>query len=344
MNDTFDPSRTNPLTMLWQPRALFAIICIGELIAGIAALLPGIEHDRWLYFALASLAIQWISLMSCATLYLFRQRLARLPIHQTAWWSLFLFVLNAFLFSVIFWTLLGFGAETLLQGAVGFGLNMAFVALLLGLLGLAAFQSHWKSRMFALKSKQAQLDALHARIEPHFLFNTLNSLSALIHKDPDKAEALLFNLVDLFRAALSSATEVDLKTELATLKQYLDIEQIRFGDRLQVDWQLPQDIPALIIPALSLQPLAENAIKHGISRIAEGGRMGVKVTSDKGTVVIEVSNSINADPGNAAESGFRIGLESTRERIALLSDGRNSLETAVEDGQFIARITAKRTV
>ena len=219
MDDTRNANATGPLGILWQPRTLFAIVCIGQLIAGIAAMLPGISYDRWIYFALASLAIQWISLMSCATLYLFRRRLGSLPVPHTAWWSLSVFVLNAFLFSVIFWALLDIGADSPLQGAVGFGLNMAFVALMLGLLGLAAFQSHWKSRMFALKSKQAQLDALHARIEPHFLFNTLNSLSALIRKDPDQAESLLFNLVDLFRAALSSATEVGLETELATVKQ-----------------------------------------------------------------------------------------------------------------------------
>ena len=95
---------------------MFAIVCIGQLIAGIAAMLPGIQHDRWIYFALASLAIQWISLMSCATLYLFRHRLGSLAVTQTAWWSLFLFVLNAFLFSVIFWALLDIGADSPLHG------------------------------------------------------------------------------------------------------------------------------------------------------------------------------------------------------------------------------------
>ena len=343
MDDKRNTNGNGPLSILWQPRSLFAIVCIGELIAGIAAMLPGIHHDRWIYFALASLAIQWISLMSCATLYLFRHRLGSLAVTQTAWWSLFLFVLNAFLFSVIFWALLDIGTDSPLQGAIGFGLNMAFIALLLGLLGLAAFQSHWKSRLSALKSKQAQLDALHARIEPHFLFNTLNSLSALIRKNPDQAESLLFNLVDLFRAALSSATEVDLKTELATVKQYLEIEQIRFGTRLKVDWQLPDEIPEIILPALSLQPLAENAIKHGISQDPDGGLICVRVESDGDTVLIEVSNSISAEPGHEAVSGFRIGLESTKERIDLLSDGHNCLQTFVHGNQFIARIKAKKS-
>jgi two-component system sensor histidine kinase AlgZ len=314
MDDKRNTNGNGPLSILWQPRSLFAIVCIGELIAGIAAMLPGIHHDRWIYFALASLAIQWISLMSCATLYLFRHRLGSLAVTQTAWWSLFLFVLNAFLFSVIFWALLDIGTDSPLQGAIGFGLNMAFIALLLGLLGLAAFQSHWKSR-----------------------------LSALIRKNPDQAESLLFNLVDLFRAALSSATEVDLKTELATVKQYLEIEQIRFGTRLKVDWQLPDEIPEIILPALSLQPLAENAIKHGISQDPDGGLICVRVESDGDTVLIEVSNSISAEPGHEAVSGFRIGLESTKERIDLLSDGHNCLQTFVHGNQFIARITAKKS-
>ena len=153
----------SPLAILWQPRTLFAIICIGQLIAAIAALLPGIQAQRWTYFGLASLAIQWIALMSIAAIYLFRKPLEKRPVPQTAWWCLAILVLNAFLFSVIFRTLLIQGGSDPSQSVLEFASTMAFIALLLGMLGLAAFQNHWSARQSAVRGKQAQLDAWAAQ-------------------------------------------------------------------------------------------------------------------------------------------------------------------------------------
>lgn len=327
----------SPLAMLWQPRALLAIICIGQLIAAVAALLPGIETDRWTYFGLASLSVQWIALMSIAAIYLFRKPLARLPVLRTAWCSLALLVLNAFLFSVIFWFLLDLGAADPGQSAVGFGLDMALVALLLGVLGLAAFQNHWIARQSAVRSKQAQLDALQARIQPHFLFNTLNSLLALIHKDPAEAEKLLLNLVDLFRSSLSRRTEFSLREELDIMRRYLEIEQQRFGSRMQVDWTVHEPLPEIEVPALCLQPLAENAVKHGIQPNPGGGLIRILARPVENGVLVEIRNTLPARDANDAE-GFRIGLANTIERIRLSSEGRDRLQAEIEDGQFVARL------
>jgi two-component system sensor histidine kinase AlgZ len=333
----------NPLAILWQPRALFAIICIGQLIAAIAALLPGIESNRLIYFGLASLAIQWIALMSIGTIYLFRKPLAERPVIQTAWWSLVIFVLNAFLFSVIFRTLVFQGSNLAKQGVIEFALTMAFVALLLGMLGLAAFQNHWSARQSAIRSKQAQLDALHARIQPHFLFNTLNSLLALIHKNPVEAEKLLLNLVDLFRSSLSRSTELTLQEELDIARRYLEIEQQRFGPRMQVVWQFSENLPALMVPALCLQPLAENAVKHGIQPNPNGGLIQVRAESVQDGALVEIRNTLPERNLQDIE-GFQIGLATTIERIHLSSQGRNKLETAVENGEFVARLHLKAPI
>lgn len=331
-------SYDSPLAILWQPRTLLVIVCIGQLIAAIASLLPGIVTDRWIYFGLASLAIQWISMMSIGAIYLFRKYLEKINILRTAWWCLALFVLNAFLFSVIFWNLLDLGANVSEQNGITFGLNMALVAILLGLLGLAAFQNHWNARLQAIKSKQAQLDALHARIQPHFLFNTLNSLAVLIKKDPDQAESLLFNLVDLFRAALSDKKEVNLKTEIAVTKQYLEIEALRFGNRLKVEWELPEIIPEVLLPSLSLQPLVENAIIHGVSQIPEGGKIHISVEAKPDVVDIKICNTLSHSTSNEQTSGFKIGVNNTKERIELMSNGLNKFNTYTKDNQFIAEI------
>ncbi len=340
MNDKPDLVDDSPLAMLWQPRALFAIICIGQLIAAIAALLPGLETGRWTYFGLASLTIQWIALMSIGAIYLFRKALEKRPVPQTAWWCLAILVMNAFLFSVIFWTLLNMGADASGQSAVGFGLNMALVALLLGVLGLAAFQNHWAARQSAVRSKQAQLDALQARIQPHFLFNTLNSLLVLIHKDPHEAERLLLNLVDLFRNSLSRRTELTLQEELDITRRYLEIEQQRFGPRMRVVWDLPAILPDIKIPALCLQPLAENAVKHGIQPDPDGGDIGISAELIDDGITLEIRNSLPACAAADVE-GFHIGLATSIERIRLSSEGRNRLEASVEDGRFVARVHLK---
>lgn len=327
----------SPLAILWQPRALLAIICIGQMLAAVAAMLPGIETDRWTYFGLASLSIQWIALMSIAAIYLFRKPLASLPVLRTAWCSLALLVLNAFGFSVIFWFLLDLGTASPGQSAVGFGLDMALIALLLGVLGLAAFQNHWIARQSAVRSKQAQLDALQARIQPHFLFNALNSLLALIHKNPAEAENLLLNLVDLFRSSLSHRTEFSLREELDIMRRYLEIEQQRYGARMQVEWALHEPLPERNVPALCLQPLAENAVKHGIQPDSRGGLIRILAKPVANGVLVEIRNTL-PEHGAADIEGFHIGLANTIERIRLSSEGRDRLRTEIEGGHFVASL------
>src|SRR5690606_11628475 len=106
----------------------------------------------------------------------------------------------------------------------------------------------------AVRAKQAELEALQARIRPHFLFNTLNTGAALVHARPGEAERLLLGLSDLFRAALAGPGELPLEDELGLARRYLEIEALRFGPRLQVNWQLPAPLPEVWVPTLSIQP------------------------------------------------------------------------------------------
>lgn len=342
MNDNLLPRNSgqankSALDLLWQPSALLAILCIGELIAAILTLAQSNAVDRWIYFGLSSIAIQWIVFLTLGFIYLIHNSVLHLSLNATAWICLAIFVLNTFLLSLFIWNaiqLTPFQGNSIWQ----FSLSMTLIATLIGLMSLAAFQTHWKSRQYALKSKQSQLDALHARIKPHFLFNTLNSLAALIPKNPELAEKLLFNLVDLFRAAISDEAEVKLSAELETTRQYLEIEKIRFGERLEIKWDLPEKIPVVMLPSLSLQPLAENAVKHGVSQNPEGGIITIKVDLLSETVRVQVCNSFLAFSHPTDTSGFKIGLESTKERINLMSDGANTLKTYVRDQQFIAEI------
>src|SRR5690606_9580864 len=117
--------------------------------------------------------------------------------------------------------------------------RMAGLTLCVGLLGLAVFYHHWRATQLAVQAKQAQLEALQARIRPHFLFNTLNTGVALVRERPGEAERLLLDLSDLFRAALAGPPTIPLEDELALARRYLEIEQLRFGPRLQVKWEVP---------------------------------------------------------------------------------------------------------
>ena len=209
---------------------------------------------------------------------------------------------------------------------------------------MAAFQNHWRNIQLAIKNKQAQLDALQSRIQPHFLFNALNSLAALIHTEPAKAETLLLNLSDLFRATLSGNTEVSLATELENTKHYLDIEKMRYGDRMLVEWQLPEQLPDIVLPALCLQPLAENAVKHGIDPSIKGGSICISIQNQSNQVLIRISNTLPDGLQLPTNEGFNIGLRTTIERIALMSDGGNQLKTYLRNGQFVAEITVRNTV
>src|SRR5690606_5146487 len=177
-----------------------------------------------------------------------------------------------------------------------------------------------------------------ARIRPHFLFNTLNTGAALVHARPGEAEQLLLDLADLFRAALSGPAELPLAGELELARRYLEIERLRFGDRLQVHWNLPPSLPDVVVPALSIQPLVENAIRHGIEPSPKGGRLDVTVVEEVDQVRVVVSNDL-PPAGRKPAAGHQVGLASARERIEALSEGRGRLETRVLDGRYVATIT-----
>ncbi len=171
------------------------------------------------------------------------------------------------------------------------------------------------SRMEA-QLAQAQLQALRMQLNPHFLFNTLNAVSALMHRDVDKAETMLARLSDFLRLTLETGgePEVPLKQEIEFLKRYLEIEQARFADRLQVRIDIPSDTMDAWVPNLILQPLVENAIKHGIAASASAGRIDIVAHRENGVLHLLVSND---GPGlrNGRIPREGVGLSNTRRRL-----------------------------
>jgi two-component system LytT family sensor kinase len=160
----------------------------------------------------------------------------------------------------------------------------------------------------------ARLDLLRAQLHPHFLFNTLNDIAELMHEDPERADLMLTSLSDLLRETLrgSPEREVSLDREMAFVGRYLELAKMRFQDRLDVSVSLPRDLGEAMVPSLLLQPLVENAIRHGISRLTGPGRIDIAATRAGDRLRITVADN---GPGLRAGSGDGLGLTNTRDRI-----------------------------
>lgn len=211
-----------------------------------------------------------------------------------------------------------------------------------GLAGLAFASLVWawidqRARAARPADASARLMELQSRIRPHFLFNALNTAVALVQIDPERAERVLEDLAQLFRVALAEVgASVTLGEEIELAQRYLAIEQIRFGERLAVSWEVDDAAAGARVPPLVLQPLVENAVRHGIEASMRGGHVKVKATARHGTARVLVSNSLPDVPG---PPGAGIALANVRERLSLLHDIGASLDTWRGDGQFHARVT-----
>ena len=183
----------------------------------------------------------------------------------------------------------------------------------------------------------ARLQALRARIRPHFLFNTLNMVLAIIRSQPKQAETALEDMADLFRSAMSDTADlVPVSTEITLSKQYIALEQLRLCERLQVNWLIENVPDTTLIPPLLLQPLLENAVYHGIEPLVAGGIIDVTLRNQGETFQIQVNNTCSPQQ-HFPRSGNKMALQNIRERLILLFDVEAQYE--VERGKDFYRVT-----
>ena len=218
--------------------------------------------------------------------------------------------------------------------------GVALFALLLGSGLLAYF--NLRARALSPAITEARLQALQARIRPHFLFNSLNAVLSLVRSDPRRAERALENMADLFRALMGDARQLaSLEDEVALTRAYLELEQLRLGDRLQVAWHINKMPGDALIPPLVIQPLVENAVYHGIEPRAGGGRVHILGTYNRGVLRLEVRNPVldtSANSTRAHPNGNRMALDNIRERLMLFYDLEARLETEAKEGLFRVEI------
>jgi two-component system sensor histidine kinase AlgZ len=211
----------------------------------------------------------------------------------------------------------------------------AFFAALLSAVLLASFRLLVKA--FSPALAEARLQALQSRIRPHFLFNSLNAVLALIRRDPRRAERTLEDLADLFRSLVSDAQRfVRLSDEIALLERYAGIEQLRLGDRLRITWELDAAPSDALLPPLVLQPLLENAVYHGVEPSTEPGEVLVRIERRGDRVLVRIENAVIE--AEAERVGNRMALDNIRERLALFFDAEARMETRIEGGRYRVEI------
>jgi two-component system sensor histidine kinase AlgZ len=221
------------------------------------------------------------------------------------------------------------------ESAIFLDMRRMLLAALLSFVLLTYFR--WRAMAMSPALQDARLQALQARIRPHFLFNSINAVLAIVRAEPKRAEAALEDMADLFRMAMSDAHDlVALQAEVELAQRYLALEQLRMGERLQVHWQTEGMPQQALIPPLVLQPLLENAVYHGIEPLAAGGSIDIEIREKSGQLHLSVRNPL---PGKAAHSdGNQLALSNIRERLALLFDVEAEYRVERNDGSYHVHI------
>ncbi len=311
---------------------VFLTILLAELFALVLALS---EADRlgdfWNRLALISLFVQWVVLGAAAALCLCRRRLNQLGVTAATLAVLGLTQLVTLIFSALGWWFLESPPEPnqfAVPPASLIARNLA-VAGIVTLLALRYFyvRHQWQRNVEA--ESRARLRALQARIHPHFLFNTLNTIAGLIPTRPDQAEQAVLDLADLLRSALAHQERITLGEELELTRRFITIERLRLGERLQVEWHLADGLPlATPLPALLLQPLVENAIRHGIQTLPEGGRLIIRIDRRPSALRFAITNPRRvADGGQTGGgAGQRLAQDNIRQRLLLAFGAACQLE------------------
>lgn len=339
-----------PLPDLCRLPVVFAVLAVCQLLVIIYVLsLTSIKAFNWELLSLLTLYAQWVCLLALAGLCQLRRWLNRQSIFvayalSLMWILAVVAITNAaaqWLYSGQRWQ---WSSQWLMR-------DLMIAAVLAGVVLRYIFiQQNWLAEQRATQS--AMLDALHARIRPHFLFNTMNTIASLIAYAPKDAERAVEDLAALLRATLSDGRQiVPWPQELAICEAYLRIEQLRLGERLQVSWQV-DDVPANFqLPPLVLQPLIENAIYHGIEQHPDGGCINIEAFVDGAEVVLSIVNPVYpqaVDHALGSKTSSRhngLALDNISARLASIYRNADTgeqlahLEMAKSEGEFIARLS-----
>lgn len=328
---------------LCRPYAVLLVTLLGLLLALLLTLAASTDFDAFFAeLALRAIFIETVILASAALICSLSAPLARLGSGGMAA-AVFLLIQAVVLLTAWLGQLLFPAALPPASSGIPGLLRILLISMIASLVFVRylALYRQWQQRVRA--ESAARLEALQARIRPHFLFNSLNTIASLIRTRPQEAEQAVLDLSDLLRAGLRADARHALAEELEIVRGYLRLEGQRLGERLRIDWRVAEDVALeQPIPALLLQPLVENAIVHGIARLPDGGTVGFRVDPDgKGAWKATVTNPMQPEHGGGdSDTANRHGLalENIRQRLELAYPEGGRLETRAENGEFFAEI------
>lgn len=332
--DTFLPN-------FCRGQGLLAVIVISELLALLISVADsGLQNFDWVKLAKVSLLSLWIALLSAVVLCFVNRLLSGVRLVTAAILS-FLLILMVTLFcgavseGIMWWYSAPLAernyniwniAEYLLLAAIPAGILLRYLYL----------QQQLRLRQRA--ELEARIQALQSRIRPHFLFNSMNMIASLIGSDPEKAERVVEDMSDLFRYALTDAqTLVPLREELSLCRRYMALEKLRLGDRLSARWEIGDYGEGVHIPCLTLQPVLENAIYHGIQLLQEGGEITISVRRIQDRIEIVVSNPLHR--ALQQHRGNKMALQNVRQRLQAHFGSGARVTAEPSESCYITRIS-----
>jgi two-component system, LytTR family, sensor histidine kinase AlgZ len=332
-------ARRHWLPDLCRTEALFWVALLSVVLAIILELLMRGANFSLVNFGQRALLILWMVLIGCMLACYIRRISMDWPL-----WS----VVASVMLGIQFAGFLGAWGQMLVTGEslIDALVPSQLLSALIGSVSLRFFYLQYQERLRAERLKQAEFELLQARIQPHFLFNTLNSIASLIATKPDQAENAVLDLADLMRSSLNAGQKlIPLSEELELCEKYLQIESLRMGERLKWDFSVDTDAKQVNIPSLSLQPLIENAVLHGISQLPKGGTIEFKakfearLESKNGAsdeyesdrLLITVINPIAED---SVHGGNQIALKNVAERLQASSTHPVTLSSSIVSDHY----------
>ena len=321
-------------------RTVFIVILIAELLAIILTLAqPPHLLNHLVDLALYSLFIQWVALSCTAILCIFRQHFTTLDDHWVGIIAYFITLITTFIVTELAWWVQS-------QWSISDGyFRYGHTTFLLRIMGISAVvwaltfryfyvQHQWKKQ--TRLEADARFQALQSRIKPHFLFNCLNTIASLIRHDPKLAEQSIEDLADLFRISLQDVNQDStLQDEISFCKRYLRIEQHRLGDRLKTEIHVDNAPLDVKLPVLSLQPLVENAIYHGIEPLPEGGLIRIRASRENNFVNVVIENPIMPDfEEYSRHKGNQLAQDNVRQRLNAFFQQQDLLEVRQTDNSY----------
>lgn len=322
------------------------LVMIGaEVLALILSLAQNVTgSDLWARLLLISLFTQWVALTSVAILCYFSRRVNDEDTRRTIALTYSIILSVTLLFSIAaLWLIRSLYLQVSPDYAGQFVVRNLIICAIVTALVLRYFyvQHQWKSNTEA--EAKARIQALQARIRPHFLFNSMNLIASLTRTHPDQAEAAVVDLAHLFRVSLGEKNLLSLKEELQVTKRYLSIEKHRLGDRLKVVWEIDEDIDMYTkLPALMLQPLVENALYHGIEPLTEGGTVTISLLNKPDAIEVRVANPLSTRSDQRVHKGNRMAQENIRQRLQLAYGDEGKLNINARDDLYVVSFRIPR--